>query len=259
MLRSQNAERHAKDGVDPSGEDIEMQRPLEARFLRVKIIGFLFACSRDRKGKLAPFAASDPVSLHRFDSVGPIDGVETIDQLLGIVGDLEVPLGDPFLFDDCSGALCASRDNFFVSENGLVDWVPVHCTEFSEGESAVIENLKDPLGPLVVAGVRALEGARPVETDADKVHLPLVVGGVVLDHRSRVALALDRFVLGWKSEGVEAHRVQNIVTLHEFHSAGDIGGNVVSRVSDAETCTAWIGEKFEAVKLWTALILAGLK
>src|SRR5581483_752219 len=69
------------------------------------------------------------------------------------------------------------------------------------------------------------------------------------NHLAGIAPALDGLVLGRLAEGVPAHRVQNVVALHDLMAAGDIQRDIVAAVSHADARAAGIGEEDQAVEL----------
>jgi hypothetical protein len=47
----------------------------KAALIRLKVIDFLLANTSNSKRELTSFASTNPVALHRFDPVGPIDRI----------------------------------------------------------------------------------------------------------------------------------------------------------------------------------------
>ena len=91
MLRGDRAIRHAHDRVGAGGEHVHPAVADEASLVVVDIV---------RKRKAHAHALADPVGLHRLHALGPAGHlVEVSEQLLGVVGDLQVVHRDFALFD----------------------------------------------------------------------------------------------------------------------------------------------------------------
>ena len=79
-----------------------------------------------QEGEADAHALADPVGLHRLHAFGPArHPVEVCQELLGVIGDLEVIPGDFALLDRRAGAPSAPVDHLLVREHGLIDRVPV--------------------------------------------------------------------------------------------------------------------------------------
>ena len=71
------------------------------------------------------FGAADPVSLHFLEGVGPVDGVEVVEEALGVGGDAEHPLAHRFANDGETADFAFAIDHFFVGEDGAEFGAPV--------------------------------------------------------------------------------------------------------------------------------------
>ena len=163
-------------------------------------------------GALGP---ADPVALGVDHALGPgrRQVVQVVQQLLGVLGDLEVPLRQLALGDLVAAALAPAVDHLLVGQHGLVERAPVHRAVLAVGQPALAELQEQPLGPVVVLRVGGVEGAGPVEADPE---LLARLGGdrdVLVGERRRVGVVADRGVLGVQAERVEPHRVQHLVAL----------------------------------------------
>ena len=104
MLDREHEERDAPQGVGARGEDLD-----------------LLAGLGDREGHTRAFAAPDPVALHRDDALGPVDQVvHVVQQPLGVVGDLEEPLGQVAALHHRAAALARPLDHLLVRQHRLV-------------------------------------------------------------------------------------------------------------------------------------------
>ena len=179
---------------------------------------------------LRALGAADPVRLHRLDLVGPVEALE-VEQLVGVVGDLEVPLRHEPALDQRARAVAAAVDDLLVGEHGLIDRVPVDHALLAVGEAALEHAQEHPLVPAVVLRVAGDDLLRPVEHRAHLLELPFHALDTLVRQRHRVdLLALarraDGSVLGRQPEGVEAHGEEHVVAAHAAVARGGVGGRL---------------------------------
>ncbi len=138
-VRGDDEERRAVQGVRAGGEHRD-------------VLGGLAAVGLDHEVDVRAFGASDPVLLHRQDAFGPVAAqfVHVIEQPVGVVGDLEVPLVQRLLGDGGAAALTGTVDHLFVGQHGLVLRAPVDRGILAVGQSALVEALEEPLRPAVI-------------------------------------------------------------------------------------------------------------
>ena len=219
-----------KEGVGAGGEDGDLVAGL------------------GREGHVGALAAADPVDLGRAGFVRPVQAFQVLDQLVGVVGDLEEPLGQLALGDVGVVAPAGAVGVDFLVGQGAADGAPPLQAGGPVGQPALEEFQEHPLGPAVVLGVGGVDLAIPVKRPAGQVQLPLVVGAPLAGQVGRVAAGLDGGVFGGQAKGVPAHGMQHVVTAHA-HDAGDhISWHVVAQVTDAEPVARGIGKEVEAVE-----------
>ena len=63
-------------------------------------------------------------------------------------------------------------------------------------------------------------------------------------------------LLGWQTEGVVAHGVENVEALLAFEACIDVAGYVAERVTYVQTCAAGVGEHVEDIEFLTTFVLA---
>ena len=208
MLGGEDHESDAEDGVGAGGED--------ADFLLVEAVLF------DAEGDLGALAAADPVGLHGVDTVGPLDAAE-VEEFVGIFCDSEEPLLEVSAGDGCGAAFAgAVGEDLFVGEGGLAGRAPVGGGLVAVGEAGVEELQEEPLGPLVVVGEGGDDFTVPVVDSADALELAAHVFDVAHGPDVGVDAVLDGGVLGGEAEGVEAHRVEDVVALHAPEAGVDV-------------------------------------
>ena len=138
-IRSNHDEGCAVQGVRAGGEHGEGLSSL--------VLGGL-----NLEAHLGTFGAANPVALHEQHAVGPLalQLLHVVQQLLGVVGDLEVPLVQGLLGHGGAAALAGTVDDLLISEHGLVLGAPVDHGVLAVRQTLLIELLEEPLGPLVV-------------------------------------------------------------------------------------------------------------
>ena len=123
----------------------------------MRLVGGLAGGVAQREVDLGAFAAADPVRLHRLDALGPARQlVEVVEQLLRVVGDLEVPLLELALLDHALAAPAhAVADDLLVGEHRRAARAPVHRRGLALDQAALPDLQEDPLAPAVVVDVAA--------------------------------------------------------------------------------------------------------
>ena len=116
-----------------------------------------------------------------------------------------------------------------------------------------MEFQEDPLRPAVVVRGRRVHLALPVVREADAFDLTPEVRDVPLRDESRVLVLAHRGALGRQSEGVPAHRMEDVVALHAPLARHDVRRRVALRVTDVQARTGGVGEHVKDVVLGPAL------
>ena len=145
------------------------------------------------------FAATDPVALLREDALGPSRHlVETVEQLVGVLGDAEEPLLQLALLDQRVFMTPATtvRQHLFVGQNRCAFRTPVHLGILAIGQPLLEQLQEEPLVPAVIFGLAGGELFRPVVGEAEPLHLRLHGGDVVHRPLTRRRVVLDGSVLG---------------------------------------------------------------
>jgi hypothetical protein len=127
MLGRQGRERCAVQRVRPCREDLELAA------ISARSVGQLPL-------DLRAAALADPVGLHQAHLVGPaVQGVEALQQLVGEVRDLEVPLRQLAPLDRRAGAPALAFDHLLVGQHRVVDGIPVDPGFLAVGQSRLPE------------------------------------------------------------------------------------------------------------------------
>ena len=206
--------------------------------------------SVDHEVDVGSHGPADPVLLHQQDAFGPgaLQRRHVVQQPVGVVGDLEVPLRQGALGDLCAAALALAGDDLLVGQHRLVVGAPVDGGVLAVGQPALAELQEQPLGPAVVLRVGGVQPGRPVEADGvapERVGLHVDVGVGPL---RRVGVALDGGVLRWQAEGVPAGGVQHVIAPPHPVARHDVGNRPGLSVTHVQI-PAGIGEHVQHVAL----------
>ncbi len=119
MIGCNRHEFRAEQRVGPCSVDFEFVQP---RFARQRARrGWV-----DRKSHQQSLGAADPVALHQPHFFRPtLQTVQRIEQLFGVIGDLEEPLREFTLLDDRAGTPAAAVHDLLIGEHGVVYRVPI--------------------------------------------------------------------------------------------------------------------------------------
>ena len=199
-VRGDDEERRAVQRVGPGGVD-----------------GDGLGAALDRELDVGAGRAADPVPLHGQHPVGPValQRGRVGQQPVGVLGDLEVPLGQHPADHLGAAALAPAVDDLLVGQHGLVLRAPVDVAALAVGQAALEEPQEQPLVPPVVLRVAGLQPPRPVErrrvpAERRRLGLDVLVGPV-----DRVRVVPDRRVLRGQAERVPADRVQHVLAAQE--------------------------------------------
>ena len=232
MIRRDDHEGGAVDGVGPGGEDADA------------------AAERgDRKIDVGAEGTPDPVPLHDLHFFRPmLQLVESFVEPIGVVRDFQEPLLQFALLDWRAAAFAAPVDHLLVRQYSLITRAPVHRSLAAVRQSALVELEKQPLVPSVILGLTGRELFGPVVENSPSHELPLHLGDVADGPLVWMNAALDRRVFRGKSESVPPHRIQCSAAAHLEKSIERIPQDVVAPVSDVKIAGG-IGKHVEHVVL----------
>ena len=201
------------------------------------------------EGDLRAGRAADPVALLGLDALNVVDLVKIVDQTVGILRDAQHPLA-LFLADNGrAAALAHTFNDLFIGKHALAARAPVDRHRGLVGK-VMLEHLQEnPLRPLVVARVGRVHHAIQVEAVAEHLELAGEVLDVLRRNDGGVNVVLDGKVLRRQAEGVKAHGVEDVVTLHALLAADDVHRRKRARVADVQASGGRIRELNEAVEL----------
>src|SRR5258708_13807683 len=105
-------------------------------------------------------------------------------------------------------------DHLLVRQHGAAFRAPVHAALLAVSESALEHAQEKPLVPAVILRLAGGNFAAPVVTESEAAQHLLKLRDVVVRPGARVRIVLDRGVFSGKTEGVPAHRVEDVETPH---------------------------------------------
>ena len=169
---------------------------------------------------IGAFAPPDPVCLHGFHTLRPVD-LAKVEEFLGIVGDAEEPLLQVLLDNLGSAPLAVAIFTPYLlpCQCRVALGTKVHWGRGSVGHAVMIEFQKEPFAPTVVAGQAGNCLSLPVEHGPHALELPPHLFDIGHGQGVRVDAALDGRVLSRQPKGVKAHGEQDIETPHT-HETG---------------------------------------
>jgi hypothetical protein len=188
--------------------------------------------------------------------LGPLDGVEVVEQAVGVVGDAEEPLLELAHLDLMPAALAAPVDDLLVGQDRLVVRAPLDGGLLAVGQAAAEEPQEDPLGPAVVGGVMGRELARPVDRHPPLVELLPEGGDRLVGRLARMLPGADRVVLRGQAERVVAHRIEDPKALAPLEVRDRVADRVDLQVPDVRLA-AGVGQHDEHIGLLAPIGLVG--
>ena len=200
VLWSQHDIARPKHGVRAGGEHGDP-------FIRVLTGGI-----DHRELELSTGAAADPVGLHRAHPFRPtLQFREVIQQLLGVVGDLQEPLTQLALLNQRAGTPgTAFAVHLLIGEHGLVNGVPIDGGVLLIGQAGLEELKEQPLGPAVVVSVASRQLALPVDREPELIQLIAHGRDVLVRPGPWVDTPFDCCVLRGQTKGVPSHWMEHL-------------------------------------------------
>ena len=245
VLGSQDKEGHAKERIGTRGEDGDLTL--------VALDGLAIPVAQG-KVDFGALGATDPVSLHLLDALGPAgELLQIVEQLLGILGDLEVPLLQVALLGLGAAAPALTLGDLLVGQNGLAVRTPVDRVLLAVDQALFPHLLKDPLTPAVVVGAAGLDHAIQIVGEAHALHRGERLVHVLIRPGGSLRVVLDGGVLGGQAKGIEADGVQHVIAAHAGLTGHGIADSVVARVAHVQVARR-IREHLEHVLLGLAVV-----
>ena len=240
VLGSQDKERDAKQGVGARSEDGDLAL--------VALNGLAIGIAQG-KVDLGTLGAANPVSLHLLDALGPTgELLQVIEQLLGVLGDLVVPLLEVTFLGLGAAAPALALGYLLVGQNGLAGGAPVDRVLLAVDQALFPHLLKDPLTPAIVVGAAGFNGTIQIVGEAHAPHRGERLVHVLIRPGGSLRVVLDGGVLGGQTKGVKADGMQHVKAAHAGLTGHGIADGVVARVAHVQVARR-IREHLEHVLL----------
>ena len=245
--------------------ELRAEQSVRPRRIDVELARLRFALERPKRRRIddepdqEPLRPPDPVLLHQADFFRPaLETVEACQQIVGIVGDLEKPLGELAALDRRARAPAAPVDHLLVGEHRLVDRVPVDLRFLARDEACGEKIEEQLLLVLVIARIAGRDLARPVEREPHRLQLRPHGGDIGVGPFRRTGVVLHRGVLGRQPERVPAHRMENVEAPRAPVTRHHVAHRVVAHMAHVDA-PGRIGEHLEHVIFRTRVVVRGLE
>ena len=243
VLGSQDKEGDTEERVGSRGEDGDLT------LVALDGLAILVAQGKVDFGALG---TTDPVGLHLLDALGPAgELLQVVEQLLRVLGNLEVPLLQVALLGLGAAAPALTLGDLLVGQNGLTSGTPVDRVLLTVDQALFPQLLKDPLTPTVIIGTAGLDHAIQIVGEAHALHRGESLVHVLIRPGGSLRVVLDGGVLGRQAKGVKADGVQHIVAAHAGLTGHGIADGIVARVAHVQVARR-IREHLEHVLLGLA-------
>jgi len=121
------------------------------------------------KGHIDAAAFANPVALHGFDLLRPVlKIIQIVEQLLGIVGNADKPLGNLFALYRAVTAPATAIDNLLIGQYSGIIGAPVNRAGFFGDQARFVRLGKKLLFPFVVAWLSGGQLSGPVNAKAQR-------------------------------------------------------------------------------------------
>ncbi len=182
-----------------------------------------------REGQLGTFRLADPVALHGLDLLRPVfQLVQIVQQLFGVIGNADKPLGNLLLFHQGPGTPAPAVDYLLVGQNRLIHRIPVHRGHFLVHQALFVQAGEEPLLPTVIIRLAGSQLPVPVVTKAQLLELVLHIFDVGVGPLGRRGLVGNGGVLSGQAESIPAHGLHYVLALHALVAGNHIADGVVT-------------------------------
>ncbi len=190
---------------------------------------------------------------------GPaLEMIEARQEIVGIVGDLEEPLGELALLDRRSRAPAAAVDHLLVGEHRLIDRVPIDL-RFSPRDEASFEEIEEQLLlVLVIARVAGRDLARPVEREAHRLQLGTHGRDIGVGPFGRAGVVLHGGVFRRQPERVPAHGMKDVEPPRAAIPRHHVAHGVIAHMPHVDAPRR-IGEHLEHVIFRARVVVVSLE
>ena len=224
----------AEDGVWAGGIDLNRRRKRRDGF----------------EMELQALRLADPVFLHQPHLFGPIvQRGQPLQQFFGKIGDFQEPLAQLAFFDQSAAAPAAPVDHLFIGQHRMIDRVPIDRRFLAVHQPCCVEIQEQRLLMPVIFRLAGGNFAAPIQREAQPFQLCLHVGNIVAGPAARVDALFHRGVFGGHTEGIPAHRVQHLKSLHPLGAGQHVSHRVIAHMANMDAAR-WVGKHLQHERTW---------
>ena len=235
VLGGQQKERAPEQRVWPRGEDGD------------GLVGGLAIGVAQGEVHMRALGAANPVGLHLLHPRRPpLQPVQAVEQLLRVVGDLQVPLVELAVLHLAVAAPAFTLFDLLVCQHCLAAGTPVHGVGLAIGQPALVHLDEEPLAPAVVLGICRDDLAVPIVGQTHLLERGLLCRDVGVCPLRGLRVVLDGGVFGRQPEGVPADGMKHLVAAHVQVARVDVADGVVAHVPHVQIA-AGVGKHLEHV------------
>ena len=191
---------------------------------------------------------SDPVYLLLLDVCRIIHRIKSLQKLIRIFGDPQIPYILGTLYDIAVADIAFSALAVLVGKNDLTGRAVIYQCLVAEYKALLKHFQKDPLCPFIEIRICRIDHAAPVKGESNAFQLFGEAMDVFVCDDTRMGRCLDRIVLRRKSECIKSDREQYIVAFHAALSRNYLNTGVCFDMANVHSCTARIRELYQTVK-----------
>ena len=173
---------------------------------------------------------ADPVALHIFRGLRPVDRIQIIQQLLCIGRDAQHPLPHHLPHDRISADGRLAFNDLFIGQHRAKLRAPVHRHLRGIGKASFIHLQEDPLGPAIIIRIAGADFPVPVIRESERLDLITEVINVPIREFTRMMAGLQGILFCRQTECIESHRVHDVVSLHPLHAGNHVSCRIAFRM-----------------------------
>ncbi len=212
-----------------------------------------------RETDLQAFRLADPVALHQANLFRPlVERIETGQQFLAEIGDLEEPLRQFALFDQRARTPAATVHHLLVGKHGVVDRVPVDLGSLARHQALFKKVDEQHLLAMIIFHVAGREFTRPVERKPHRFQLAAHGGDVLVGPFLGMNLVLHRSIFRRHAECIPSHRMEHVETLGALVTGDNITHRIVAHMAHMDAPRR-IGEHLEHIIFLAAVAIVGFE
>ena len=213
-----------------------------------------FADFREIKAEFQAFAAANPVALHGFNAFRPaFQQIKVFQKFVCVIGNFKEPLFQVLFYYFVVAAPAFAVNNLFVGKYGVAGVAPVNGRFLFNSQAAFVKQFKEPLGPFIIIGFAGSYFAVPVVRKAEAFLLSRHIGNVFHRPFFRRNAVFNSGVFRGHAEGIPAHGVQHVKTVHGTETGYNVADGIVADMAHVQIAGR-IREHFQHIRFRAAAV-----